>query len=170
MELPIITPGTFVVIFPLLLFVLVVLLHAGEAPEFELHGYQIDYLRKLAKAQGKSIGAALQSIVESAINDTGTREEIFGNFWCVHCMSVNPPDWIKSRKGKKTLYPIEVSSDVDQFLSTELLKKVQKVGSPAKYQVVDGPLWADKNKAARMCIDWAIKKYGPDASKATKAQ
>ena len=46
-------------------------------------------------------GAALQSIVEAAINDAGAKEEIFGGFWCIHCMSVDPPDWIKSRKGKK---------------------------------------------------------------------
>ena len=71
--------------------------------------------------------------------------------------------------GIRARYPIGVSAAVEQFLSTELLKKVQKVGSPAKYQVVDGPMWADKDKAARMCIDWAIDKYGPEGDKAAKA-
>ena len=35
------------------------------------------------------------------MSDDVVKEEIFGDFWCVHCGGVNPAEWIKSRKGKK---------------------------------------------------------------------
>ena len=46
------------------------------------------------------------------------------------------------------------------FLTSDLLVKVEKLGEPPKKQVVPGPLTADANKAARCCVDWAIKHYG----------
>ena len=69
---------------------------------FKLHGYQIDYLNTLAVAQGLAgPGDALQAIVDLARSDPTVKNEIFGDFFCVHCGSVDPPAWIKSRKGKK---------------------------------------------------------------------
>ena len=47
--------------------------------------------------------------------------------------------------------------------------RVVKVGEPPKRQVVPGPMRADKDKAARMCVDWAIQKYGPEG-KAQKSE
>ena len=38
--------------------------------------------------------------------------------------------------------------------------KVEKKGDPPKKQIVEAPLRADKDKAARCCVDWAIKEYG----------
>ena len=75
----------------------------------------------------------------------------------MHCGSVSPANWIKSRKGDKSVYSLKLNVEVLRFLESPLLVPVQKVGDPPKRTVVDGPRTSDASKAARCCVDWAIK-------------
>jgi hypothetical protein len=127
---------------------------------FELHGYQKVFLGRMASAQGlASEAAALQSIVEQAASTESVKKAIFDDFHCVHCGSKNPPEWINSAKGK-TACPLPVSAEAVSFLSGALLVPVGPPGPSKKVQ--DGPRRADPHKAARCCIDWAIKEYGDE--------
>jgi hypothetical protein len=129
--------------------------------EFELHAYQKDFLDNLANARGlDGAAAALQEIVDRAMSDDSVRKAIFENFHCVHCGSVSPAQWISARKGKKEAYDLALTRPAVAFLGKAMLVQVEKVGEPPVRQVVPGPLRADANKAARCCIDWAIKNYG----------
>ena len=78
-------------------------------------------------------------------------------------------DWIANRKGTKDVYKLQLSAPVVAFLSNNLLVKVARVGDPPVKQVVEGAKTADKSKAARCCIDWAIKKFGAIADGKPKA-
>jgi hypothetical protein len=128
---------------------------------FELHGYQADYLKTMATARGLgSDAAALQSIVDKAMTEESVKKAIFDTFHCVHCGSVNPAAWISERKGTKLAYPLAVSGEAVAFLSSELLLPVGPPGPGKKVQ--PGPRRSDPHKAARSCIDWAIKEFGPD--------
>ena len=69
---------------------------------------------------------------------------------------------MQNRKGKKEPYPLALSDKGAAYLAGEVLVKVEKLGEPPKRTVVEGPLRADKDKAARCCVDWAIKQYGED--------
>ena len=127
----------------------------------QLHGYQKDFLAKMAKAQGLgSDGAALQSIVYQAMSNSSIKSAIFDDFHCVHCGSVTPAEWIKARKGKKEPHALALSGEAVAFLGGALLVPVAKVGEPPKRQIVEGARTADANKAARCCVDWAIKNFG----------
>ena len=122
--------------------------------------YQIDYLKKMADSQGlESDAAALQSIIDKAMGADSVKAAIFDTFHCVHCGSKNPAPWIADRKGK-IAYPLAVSADAVTFLSGRLLLPVGPPGPNKKVQ--EGPRRSDPHKAARCCIDWAIKEYGPD--------
>ena len=57
-------------------------------------------------------------------------------------------------------YPLAVSAEAVTFLSGELLVPVGPPGPGKKVQ--PGPRRSDPHKAARCCIDWAIKEFGPD--------
>eukprot|EP00746_Dinoflagellata_sp_MGD_P137728 gnl/MRDRNA2_/MRDRNA2_71491_c0_seq1.p1 gnl/MRDRNA2_/MRDRNA2_71491_c0~~gnl/MRDRNA2_/MRDRNA2_71491_c0_seq1.p1 ORF type:complete len:179 (+),score=40.05 gnl/MRDRNA2_/MRDRNA2_71491_c0_seq1:132-668(+) len=128
-----------------------------KTPKFIMHKYQRDFLDKFAAAQCLSDASkAFQSIVEQAMDDHAIQKDIFDTFHCVHCGSVNPQEWISKAKGKQP-YDLDVSPQVVAFLGRELLVKVEKVGEPPTRQVVPGPKRADPDKAARCCIDWAIK-------------
>ncbi len=138
--------------------------YKGIRPKFELHGYQIDFLDEFARARGlKGAASALQAIVDEASGSETVRAAIFDSFHCVHCGSVSPAEWISSRKGKKEAYALAVTKDAVAFLSKEHLVPVEKRGEPPKRQIVEGPRRADVNKAARCCVDWAIKQYGASA-------
>ena len=138
---------------------------------YELHAYQYDFLTAMAAAKLPTVeacakehgvtgaAAALQTIVMQAVQDSVVHGEIYDEFHCVHCGSVTPEPWIKERKGKKEKYPLAVTTSVSTFLAKELLVPVEKLGQPPKRQVVSGPRRADPSKAARVAIDWAIKKY-----------
>jgi hypothetical protein len=137
------------------------LIRRSAGSKVELHEYQKDFLDSMAEAQGLGgPGPALQVIVDKAMSDDGVQKAIFNDVHCVHCGSVAPPVWIKDRKGKKEPYTLALSAPAVAFLNAELLPRVEKVGEPPKKQVVPGPLRADMHKAARCCIDWAIKNYG----------
>jgi hypothetical protein len=133
----------------------------GGGTTLEIHGYQNDFLAKMAKAQGfGSAGAALQSIVYQAMSNASIKSAIFDDFHCVHCGSKNPADWVKNRMGKKP-HSLDLSQECVAFLSQTILVAVGPPG-PSKALQPDKPKRADVNKAARTCIDWAIKEYGED--------
>lgn len=133
-------------------------------PWLQLHGYQKDFLAKMAQAQGLgSDGAALQSIVYQAMSSASIKAAIFDDFHCVHCGSKNPPAWINDRKGHEAV-ALDISDECVVFLSQTILVAVGPPG-PSKAVKPDEPKRADAHKAARCCIDWAIKEYG-DAGKA----
>ena len=129
-----------------------------QPPSFELHGYQKDYLATLAKANAKDEAGVLRALVEKAAGSEAVREAIFGTFHCVHCNSVSPAEWINARKGKKEPYELDIGEGAVGFLSQELLLKVGPPGP--KKAVQPGPKRADRDKAARCVIDWAVKHYG----------
>merc|ERR1711924_58513 len=89
------------------------------------------------------------------------RKAVFDDLHCVHCGSLNPADWIKTRKGDKKHYGMQLSEAAVAFLNREHLVKVEKVGEPPKKQVVPGPKRSDASKAVRCCVDWAIKDFMP---------
>lgn len=136
----------------------------------ELHGYQKDFLDELAIARGLGGAAgALQALVDQALGSEKVSSDIFDVFHCVHCGGVSPAEWISTRKGTKVAYDFAVTKDAATFLSKELLVPVEKRGDPPKRQVVEGPRRADVSKAARCCIDWAIKEYGATSDGKVKA-
>lgn len=133
---------------------------AGASVVIELHQYQKDFLETLARAQGRpSLSAALQALVELPMSDPQVRAQIFDTFHCVHCKGVSPAEWINTRKGEKLGYSFELSSAAVAFLGETMLVPVERVGDPPIKKVVSGPRRADSSKAARCCLDWAIKKY-----------
>jgi hypothetical protein len=149
------------VLFVTVLFVvLLVFVMGGSSTKFELHGYQSDFLEKLGSSQGSSAAEALQGIVDRAMADVKVKAAIFDDFHCVHCGSVSPAEWIKARKGKKAPHALALSDKAVAFLGGALLVPVAKVGEPPKRQIVEGARTADANKAARCCVDWAIKNFG----------
>ena len=90
-----------VIILQVVLAVLALVTNGGGGASLEIHGYQKEFLGKMAKAQGMgSEGAALQSIVYGAMSNAGIKSAIFDDFHCVHCGSKNPPDWVKNGMGK----------------------------------------------------------------------
>merc|ERR1711998_108056 len=116
-----------------------------------------DFLERLGAISSKTAAGALAMIVTRAIKDPKVKAEIFSQLQCVHCGSVKPAAWIKDHKGKEA-YPLAMSSEVRKFLSSPLLLAVEKRGEPPKKYMVDpGPTTADMHKAARCCVDWAIK-------------
>jgi hypothetical protein len=136
----------------------------------ELHGYQKDFLDELAIARGLGGAAgALQALVDQALGSEKVSSDIFDVFHCVHCGGVSPAEWISTRKGTKVAYDFAVTKDAATFLSKALLVPVEKRGDPPKRQVVEGPRRADVSKAARCCIDWAIKEYGATSDGKVKA-
>eukprot|EP01048_Picozoa_sp_COSAG05_P024857 COSAG05_NODE_6045_length_1034_cov_5.160428_1_plen_134_part_00 len=128
---------------------------------YELHGYQRDFLATLAGARGlASNSAALESIVAQAMSNSATQAAIFDVLQCIHCGSVNPAEWIATRKGDKEAVPLALSPAAAAFLRQPLLAKVARVGEPPVKMLVPGPRTSDAGKAARCCVDWAIKEYG----------
>ena len=90
-----------VIILQVVLAVLALVTNGCGGASLEIHGYQKEFLGKMAKAQGMgSEGAALQSIVYGAMSNAGIKSAIFDDFHCVHCGSKNPPDWVKNGMGK----------------------------------------------------------------------
>ena len=161
----------FVSVFAIIISILYRYWQHARSTTFLLHGYQKDFLDAMAAAglpavqlmtqqYGlKGATAALQAIVMEAIQDASVQAEIFDDFHCVHCGSKNPAAWIKDRKGQEP-HSLVVTKMVKSFLSMELLVAVEKLGTPPVRQiVVEKPRHADSSKAARCCIDWAIKKY-----------
>ena len=132
---------------------------------FDLHGYQKEYLGRLAEANGLRGGDAearvLRTLVENAMGSAGVREAIFGTFQCVHCGSKNPPDWVKNGMGKES-HPLAVGNAAVSFLSQEILLPVGPPGPNKKVQ--EGPKRSDQHKAARTVIDWSIKEFGDSPS------
>ena len=150
-----------VIILQVVLAVLALVTNGGGGASLEIHGYQKEFLGKMAKAQGMgSEGAALQSIVYGAMSNAGIKSAIFDDFHCVHCGSKNPPDWVKNGMGK-TATALDISEECIAFLSEPILVAVGPPG-PKKALQPEKPNRADVNKAARTCIDWAIKEYGDD--------
>merc|ERR1740130_107927 len=107
----------------------------------ELHGYQRDFLDNVAASSltpplppylhpflSSSRHEALQSLIELVMSDEDIRSEVFGDFHCVHCGGVNPADWINKHKGDKQAHPFELSNEVVDFLGTNLLVPVDRVG------------------------------------------
>lgn len=162
----------------------------SRGASFELHGYQVAFLKRMAASNlpgiarrkaacgGDGVAAALQAVVEEAMVDPTIRAEIFDVYHCVHCGSVKPAAWIADDKGNKKPHVLGVSRPVVEFLSSAVLVPVEKRGEPPKRQVVEGPRRADRHKAARCCVDWAIKQSGdvadgkapaPAAQKAKKS-
>ncbi len=136
------------------------LLYALLPPRIELHAYQKDFLDALGAGKGGAVGA-LQRIVDRAMTEPRVKAAVFDEFHCVHCGSVSPADWIKTRKGTKSGYRLRLSGPALAFLSSPLLVTVEKRGDPPKRMVTDrSAKRADASKAARCCIDWAIKNYG----------
>ena len=150
-----------VIILQVVLAVLALVTNGGGGASLEIHGYQKEFLGKMAKAQGMgSEGAALQSIVYGAMSNAAIKSAIFDDFHCVHCGSKNPPDWVKNGMGK-TATALDISEECIAFLSQPILVAVGPPG-PKKALQPEKPNRADVNKAARTCIDWAIKEYGDD--------
>ena len=98
------------------------------------------------------------------MSDPATKSAIFDELHCIHCGSVNPAEWIATRKGDKEAVPLALSAPAAAFLEEPSLVKVARVGEPPKKQVVPGPRTSDAGKAARCCVDWAIKEYGAVAT------
>jgi len=127
----------------------------------DLHAYQDDFLAAFATAKTTTKNGALTLLVERAMDDKDVFAQVFDDFHCVHCGGVNPAGWIKERKGQKKPYSFEVTARVRRFLDKPLLVKVEKVGNPPKKTITDAQnRRSDVSKAARCCIDWAIKNYG----------
>lgn len=149
--------------------VILAYLYLKRGTKFALHAYQLDFLETLGASGAPEVeecatkysisgpSAALQALAEEAIGDAKVQAECFDGFHCVHCGSVNPAAWIKERKGTKVPVELAVTKLVVSFLSMELLVPVEKRGEPPKRQVVEGARRADKDKAARCLVDWAIK-------------
>merc|ERR1719198_295411 len=131
-----------------------------KTPKFQLHGYQIDFLRALAPVvNADDESGAMELIVQRCLQDEKVKAAIFEDFHCVHCGSVKPAEWIANRKGKKEPYGLNLSLEALNFLKKPLLVKVERVGDPPVKKIVEGALRADTDKAVRCCIDWAIKDY-----------
>ena len=177
----------------LMVLVLVILAYAfisGSSVKLELHAYQKDFLDSLSAFKGlkgvqtgvatwrlgadhsvrfalvTDAGAALSMIIDRAIAEPGVKAAIFDEIQCVHCGSVSPAEWIKARKGSKTPYPLKLNSSAKTFLDGTLITPVEKVGEPPKKVFADKPPKRDASKAARCCVDWAIKNWGaiPDGN------
>eukprot|EP01043_Picozoa_sp_COSAG02_P068525 COSAG02_NODE_11414_length_1728_cov_215.445058_1_plen_103_part_10 len=72
------------------------------ATSYDLHGYQQDFLQTMAASQGLATpAAALERIVGQAMTDAKIQAAIFDEFHCIHCGSVDPAEWIATRKGDK---------------------------------------------------------------------
>jgi hypothetical protein len=128
---------------------------------YELHGYQVEFLASLAKAHGLgSSTAALQSVVERAMADPSVQAAIFDELQCIHCNSVHPADWIAYCKGSKLPLALALSAPAVAFLEQPLLLGVERIGEPPVKQLVPGKRSSSSHKAARCCIDWAVKEYG----------
>ena len=137
----------------------------GGGVSLEMHGYQMDYLTTLATSLPSNFmtkaspSDALTMLVERALNEPQIMSAVFDSFHCNHCGS--PAPWIKERKGK-TPQSFHLSRKVRRFLAEPLLLRVEKVGNPpVRKAIYDAPRIADMDKAARCCVDWAIKHYGP---------
>lgn len=145
---------------------------AVSSSSYVLHGYQRDFLATLAAAQGHKgdAAAALDGVVRQAMSDPVTKSAIFDAVQCVHCGSVKPAEWIATRKGDKEATTLALSAPVVEFLQLPLLAKVERVGEPPVKQVVPGARTSDASKAARCCVDWAIKEYGAVATGRVAAQ
>lgn len=128
----------------------------------ELHAYQKDFLDTMG-AEGtngaSNASEALESIVAKAMSDKATYKAIFDEFHCIHCGSKSPADWIANRKGKKDPYSFSLKEETKAFLNGTIVVAVGPPG-PNKALQPDKPKRADSNKAARCCVDWAIKAYG----------
>jgi cytochrome b involved in lipid metabolism len=127
---------------------------------YVLHSYQSDFLASLAAAQGlTSPAAALEGIVSRAMAESGVKAAIFDALQCIHCGSADPADWIDWGCGKQAT-ALVLNAPEAAFLAQPLLLQVERVGEPPAKQLVPGPRSVDASKAARCCIDWAIKEYG----------
>ena len=126
------------------------------ATSYDLHGYQQDFLQTMAASQGLATpAAALERIVGQAMTDAKIQAAIFDEFHCIHCGSVNPAEWIATRKGDKKPMTLPLSAAAASFLEQPMLVKVERLGEPPKKQVVPGaPKHADASKAVRCCVDW----------------
>ena len=126
------------------------------ATSYDLHGYQQDFLQTMAASQGLATpAAALERIVGQAMTDAKIQAAIFDEFHCIHCGSVNPAEWIATRKGDKEPMTLPLSAAAASFLEQPMLVKVERLGEPPKKQVVPGaPKHADSSKAVRCCVDW----------------
>ena len=114
-----------------------------------LHGYQKDFLDRMAKARGMpSAGVALESVVSLAMSDQQRKRAVFETVHCVHCNSVEPAAWIDDRKHDKRGYELNLTAAAREYLAGPLLAKVEKFGDPPVKQVTGGPLRTDKHKAA----------------------
>lgn len=131
----------------------------AEILSLELHGYQLEFLDMLSEYEGHP-GYALQYLVERAARESRVKAACFDKIHCVHCGSVNPAEWIKTAGiGNKQRLEWPLSSRACSLLKSRLILPVEKVGTPPKKQIVDGPRRVDASKAARCVIDWAIGNY-----------
>lgn len=154
----------------LVLLALLAFVLATRGTKVELHPFQLEFLEKLAPQLGaKGAAGALSAIVARAVDDTKVFSAVFDDFHCIHCGSVKPADWIKTKCGKKP-YTLKLAPSVTEFLSSTILVPVKKVGEPPKKMVVDGDKRADLSKAARCCVDWAVKNYGAVADGVPKPE
>lgn len=152
-------------VFAFLLMILKQVLAGAASTTLEMHSYHKFYLSKMASAQGfDSEAQALQSVVTKAMSSKAFAKTLFdAEFHCVHCGSKNPAEWIKTRMGKKPQALTGVlSAAAMDFLTSAQLVKVGPPG-PTKALMPTEPKRSDAGKAARICVDWAIKEYGNDA-------
>ena len=147
-------------VFALLLFLVWLQRAVRGPPKLEMHGYQTEFLKNFGKAKNTDAVGALQFIVDRAMSEPPIKKAIFDDFHCVHCGSVKPAEWVASNKGNKKPARFALSKAALHFLNEPLLVPVGKRGEPPKRQVIEGPRHADASKAARCCVDWAIKNYG----------
>ena len=142
-------------------FVFVLFFRGPGSTKIQLHKYQVNFLNNFTviNSLGDGPAPALDAIVKLAAQDKTVYEEMYGDFICIHCGSVNPADWINNFKGEKLPYDMKLDSASVKLLSSAPLKKVEKLGEPPKKQVVDGPTRTDIHKAARVAVDWAIQKF-----------
>jgi len=135
----------------------------------ELHGYQKDFLDSLCAMPGpwgsvdpRGASGALQSIVDLAMSNAKVKADIFGEVQCLHCTSAKPAAWIADNM-EKFPHRMLLEPDAAQFLASELLLDAQVFGTKKVKKLVEGPRKADASKAARCCVDWAIKAHGATA-------
>ena len=137
---------------------LLMLYQQSRGTKVELHAYQKRFLGRLGAKSSQTAAGALTMIVRRAMKDRKVKAEIFDQLQCVHCGSVKPAAWVKEHKGKQP-YSLALDQQVRSFLTGSLLLACEKRGEPPQKQLVDGPRAADMHKAARCCVDWAIKAY-----------
>jgi len=150
----------YIAVFFVAFLVFVFFIRGNSKTKVEMHGYQVDFLQSFAAVNKFGhTGDALDAIVALAAADGKVQSEIFDEVQCIHCGSKNPAEWIASRKGDKTPYPLDLASPTVAFLGSKIVAKVEKIGEPPVKTIIADNERVDISKAARCCIDWAIVEF-----------